>query len=208
MQRHNRYITAGPPAVFVLVLGFFLYQQRQQAIPPQINAGNPPATGIQIPDPNCTYFNIPGKEFSAKVSGIRDADDLVVSCQDSNGSVHQVVVRLAEIDSPEVNQPYHQEAKDFLYKQTMEKDVVVRFRQIHDYKHSGGICRIVGWVRLPDRSDVSRELLRRGLAWHYEAYSESKDDLNAIQQQARSDRLGLWADDNPISPWDYRSGVR
>ncbi len=207
MQRRGPYIAA-VAAVVVLTLAFLRQQQNRQAAPPQAGAGNPPAVGIQIPEPSCAYFRVPGREFPAQVTEIRDADDLVINCRDSNGTAHRVVVRLAEIDAPEWGQPYHDVAKAFLSEKALGNEVVIRFREINDYRFSGGICRIVGWVRLRDGTDVSRLLLRRGLAWHYEEYSESKEELNAIQQQARSARLGLWAEDNPIPPWDYRHGVR
>jgi endonuclease YncB( thermonuclease family) len=207
MQRRGSYIAVGS-ALLVLALVFARQQQNRVSAPPRVGTGNSSVAGIQIPEPSCSYFSVPGREFPAQVTDVRDADDLVVTCRDNNGAAHRVVVRLAEIDCPEWGQPYHDVAKRFLSENALGKSVVVKFREINDYRWSGGICRIVGWVRLPDGSDVSRLLLRRGLAWHFEEYSDNKDELNAIQQQARAGRLGLWAEDRPISPWDYRRGVR
>jgi endonuclease YncB( thermonuclease family) len=207
MQRRGRFIATGT-AFLVLALVFVRQQQNRHPAPQLAGTANSVAVGIQIPEPSCAYFNVPGPEFSAQVIAIRDADDLVVSCSDNNGVVRTVVVRLAEIDCPEFGQPYHDVAKAFLSHYALGREVVIKFRAINDYRFSGGICRIIGWVRLPDGSDVSRLLLSRGLAWHYEDYSDSKDELNAIQQRARLARLGLWVEDNPISPWDYRRGRR
>ena len=57
------------------------------------------------------------------------------------------------------------------------------------------------------------ELLRRGLAWHYKTYEREQpaSERHAYAQaerQARADRQGLWSDEQPIAPWDYRKGRR
>jgi endonuclease YncB( thermonuclease family) len=205
MRRYAPYAVPGA-ALLVLALVFLRQQNQPTSSPP--SGGDQAVVGLAIPERSCTYFRVPGPEFPARVVQIRDADDIVIRCHDASGNSRVVVVRLAEIDSPEFGQPYHTEAKAFLSALTLGQEVVVKYREINDFRGRGGICRIVGWVRLAAGGDVSRLLLARGLAWHYEDYSDHLEELRAIEQEARQAKRGLWVDHWPISPWDWRRGVR
>ncbi len=44
-----------------------------------------------------------------------------------------------------------------------------------------------------------------GLAWHFTRYSDDKR-LAAAEREARAARVGLWADEAPVAPWDWRAG--
>ena len=59
-------------------------------------------------------------------------------------------------------------------------------------------------VRVDDR-DVSLELVKAGLAWHYKKYS-SDPELAAAEQQARAEGVGVWSLADPIPPWEQRRG--
>ena len=52
-------------------------------------------------------------------------------------------------------------------------------------------------------TDVNRQMIATGNAWHYTDYSNDLS-LESLQQQAQSRRLGLWSQDSPTPPWDYR----
>jgi hypothetical protein len=54
---------------------------------------------------------------------------------------------------------------------------------------------------------VNRELVKNGWAWHYKLYSTSKELADA-EVEAREAEVGLWQDNAPIPPWDWRKGVR
>lgn len=41
------------------------------------------------------------------------------------------------------------------------------------------------------------------MAWHYTQYDKSKAFTDA-EQEAKSQRLGLWADKDPVAPWEFR----
>lgn len=60
---------------------------------------------------------------------------------------------------------------------------------------------------LNNEGDLAR--FKRGLAWHYKLYDREQavEDRALYTQEeylAQQDRLGLWKDKNPISPWDSR----
>jgi endonuclease YncB( thermonuclease family) len=45
------------------------------------------------------------------------------------------------------------------------------------------------------------------MAWVYKKYTDNKI-LYELEAQAKTRRIGLWADDTPIAPWDWRRGKR
>lgn len=60
-------------------------------------------------------------------------------------------------------------------------------------------------VRVDD-TDVSLELVRAGLAWHYKKYS-SDPTLASAERQARAERAGVWSLADPLPPWEQRRGT-
>ena len=58
-----------------------------------------------------------------------------------------------------------------------------------------------------DDKNLNEELLKAGLAWHFKRYSND-EKLQAMEDQARANKIGLWQESNPIPPWDWRRGVR
>ncbi|MDG1097653.1 MAG: thermonuclease family protein [Methylophilaceae bacterium] len=57
--------------------------------------------------------------------------------------------------------------------------------------------------------DINLEQIRRGLAWHYKRYQKEQEyeDRSLYAQEeylAQKDRVGLWSDNNPTPPWDFR----
>ena len=71
-------------------------------------------------------------------------------------------------------------------------------------KEKDGYGRLVARVRV-DSLDVSLELVKAGLAWHYKKYS-SDPELAAAEQQARAEGVGVWSLADPIPPWEQRRG--
>ncbi len=66
--------------------------------------------------------------------------------------------------------------------------------------------RIVGRVYV-DGINVNRELVAQGYAWVYRRYSNDAELLE-LESGAKQKGLGLWADPNPIPPWEWRRGRR
>jgi micrococcal nuclease len=67
--------------------------------------------------------------------------------------------------------------------------------------------RMVARVRMEDGRDLGRELVSRGLAWHYVKYSRDAA-LAEIERQARMARAGFWASHSPEPPSVYRQAQR
>ncbi len=57
-----------------------------------------------------------------------------------------------------------------------------------------------------DKTLLNEELVKAGLAWVYWKYCHHPICVSweNFQLRARFDKRGLWADPNPIPPWEFR----
>lgn len=131
-----------------------------------------------------------------RVVGVYDGDTL--TCLDDTNAKQKV--RLAEIDAPERGQDFGTASREALADMVFGKTIDV-VDQGQD-RYGRWISRIS-----VDGIDVNREMVAGGYAWHYAAYS-SDPSLGQLQEQARSQRLGLWAQPNPIPPWEWRKNEK
>lgn len=129
--------------------------------------------------------------ITGKVVSVHDGDTITVL----EGTT-QIKVRLAEIDAPELKQAFGQRARQALGEKVQGKEVRVEWKSKDKYG------RVLGTVFLGTDS-VNLWLVRNGWAWRYEKYSKS-EALKAAQDVAKNGKLGLWADPNPIPPWEWR----
>ncbi len=56
--------------------------------------------------------------------------------------------------------------------------------------------------------DVLTSQVRVGMAWVYDRYSRPDSPLYAEQAAAKAARRGLWADKDPVAPWEWRRSQR
>ena len=56
---------------------------------------------------------------------------------------------------------------------------------------------------LCDVTDANAEQVRAGMAWVFDKYVTDRG-LYAVQDEARAARRGLWADRDPVTPWEWR----
>lgn len=131
-------------------------------------------------------------EFTGVVVGVADGDTLTVLTPQKD----RVRVRLDQIDAPEKGQPFGERSRQSLAGLSFQK--TVRIVDHGDDRYG----RTIGTVFV-DRLNVNVDQLRRGMAWVYVRYAH-QDRLFAIEQDARKARRGLWADLNPVPPWDWR----
>lgn len=137
-----------------------------------------------------------------RVVGISDGDTLTLL--DTTKTQHRI--RLSGIDSPEKGQPFGQHCKQSLSELAYGRTVAVEASKRDRYG------RVLGKV-LVDGEDANLEQVRRGCGWHYKKYQNEQvlDDrlaYNAAEESARAGRVGLWADYDPVAPWDWRGARR
>lgn len=132
-----------------------------------------------------------GELLWCRVVGIADGDTLEALCP--AGSLR---VRLASIDAPELKQPFGRRSKQSLSELVHGKHVGLTVVDTDRYG------RLVAEVRADGRS-ANAEQVRRGMAWVYRKYSDDAA-LLALEAEARNARRGLWADPDPVAPWEWR----
>jgi micrococcal nuclease len=106
-------------------------------------------------------------------------------------------VRLFGIDSPERGQAFNVKAKEFTASLIADREVTVIIRNKDRYG------RFVGDVYRDDGLYINSEIVKAGYAWHFTRYSDDPE-LSRLEQEAQQARRGLWRDDHPVPPWEFR----
>ena len=132
--------------------------------------------------------------FSGTVVKIIDGDRLVV--EDAAKKRH--TVRLADIDAPERNQAFGKEASRSLAELCYKKSATV------DWSERDRRNRYIGYVTCEGK-DANAEQLKRGMAWASPRATKPTSPLYELETYARLRRIGLWADDNAVPPWEFAS---
>jgi len=135
--------------------------------------------------------------ISGKVIGIMDGDTFKILTKDST----TVKIRLANIDCPEKKQPFSTKAKQFVSEAIFSKTVAVQVLKKDRYR------RLIANVFYGDSINLNHQLVKNGLAWHYLKYSKDTI-LQSLEDKARKQSIGLWADKNAISPWQWRANKK
>jgi len=138
-------------------------------------------------------------EVTGKVVGISDGDTITVLTPEKQ----QLKIRLAGVDTPESKQAFGMKAKQFTSDMVFGKQV----RVIEHTKDRYG--RTVAFVYAGNQF-LNEELVKSGFAWVYNQYCNYDvcQAWQGFQESARSQKIGLWADQNPEAPWDFRKNKR
>lgn len=164
------------------------YGQESKALEPYLKQDSP-------------CFNC-GVVLNGHVAQVLDGDTLEVN--DQNRRLFRI--RLQGIDAPEKSQAYGPQAKEFLAKLTLNRNVEIIWNEKDQYG------RLIGKITL-DQKDVCLEMISAGLAWHFTKYEQSQSEedrqlYKATEKRVREQRKGLWADPTPQPPWEYRQQQR
>lgn len=136
----------------------------------------------------------------ATVVSVGDGDTLRVDLENA-----VITVRLACIDAPETTQvPWGMLATDRL-AELLPRGQIVQVRQVGRDRYG----RTVAELYL-DGESINLRLVSEGVAVVYPEYLANCADTQDLYLQAeaiaQSARIGFWADDNPIMPWNFRRG--
>lgn len=134
------------------------------------------------------------ESFIGKCVGIYDGDTIRVEYEGEDYDI-----RLDGVDCPEENQSFHKEARQFTSDLLSGKDILVELIDEDQY----GRC--IARVKIGYR-DLSLELVRAGLAWHYKKYS-SDPAIAQAEEEAKKKKKGIWSMENPVAPWEHRQMV-
>lgn len=133
----------------------------------------------------------------AKVLAVEDGDRIKIAADD--GSVYSLT--LLGVDAPDEKQNYYKKAKKRLAELIDGKNVTAI---MHKTARDESIAVIYFGGQ-----DVGLRLIQDGLAWYFtghgrEQAANEREKYSQAEAAARTTRLGLWEDKNPVAPWTFR----
>ena len=140
--------------------------------------------------------------ITGKVIGISDGDTITIL----NDKQEQIKIRLTGIDCPEKSQAFGNRAKITLSNKVFSQNVKVETRDKDKYG------RTLGIVKVGDE-DINEYMISQGVAWHFKKYANTQplEEANRYakaQELASQNKRGLWIQDNPMPPWEFRDQQR
>lgn len=133
--------------------------------------------------------------WTAEVVRVSDGDSILVKRDQ-----RMVKVRLYGIDSPELGQAYGRTSRTVARQWLAGRQVKVKPMYQDNYG------RTVAQVWVGDTL-VNAELVKNGAAWVYPRFCRERDicePMARMQQNARQARLGLWQNEKPEPPWQWK----
>ena len=115
---------------------------------------------------------------------------------------HPERIRLSGIDCPEKGQAFGHEAKEAASALVFGKEVTLQTYGHDKYR------RTLADVFLPDGTNVNHALVKDGWCWWYRKYAPGDTVLETLETEAREAKRGLWADPQPVPPWEWRKRGR
>lgn len=113
-----------------------------------------------------------------------------------------LTVKLRNIECPEIEQDFGDEAMAYTTKMCLKETVTVVYEEKDRDRNA------LGTVNLGNGKDVGAELLEKGLAWHYMkglSLGPQSTLYLELEQKAREKEKGLWKESNPMAPWVFRN---
>jgi len=139
-----------------------------------------------------SFSTLANEVLEGRVVNVHDGDTVTLVMTDNQ----TIRVRLAQIDAPELAQESGPLSQQSLAQLVLNQDIKVQKETVDKYGRVVGTLFVGGL-------NANREQVIRGMAWVYRQYMHDKTLLSA-EDNARTAHLGLWANPNPIAPWDYR----
>lgn len=141
------------------------------------------------------YLSCP-QTFKGKVTAVADGDTFTILLADKT----MKKVRLHGIDCPEKGQDFGNVAKQFTIKYCKGKNVILILSSKDKYRRTVGLVLI-------GNDTLNVALLKAGLAWHFKKYDRNAV-WDAYEHEARKKKMGLWAMNNAVAPWEWRKVKR
>ena len=131
----------------------------------------------------------PAGAWEALVVAVTDGDTVTVEAPDGR----RTRVRLWGTDAPERDQPGGEPARAHCAAVALWQTVDVREKARDKY------ARLLAVLVRPEGWSINGNMVRMGHAWTYGSPRWKK-----TESRARSERRGLWKDESPVPPWEWR----
>ncbi len=145
---------------------------------------------------SCLYVILSISMFGQdKINRVIDGDTIEI-IRDNK----KIKARLYGIDAPELKQLYGKESKYFL-SELIGKSDKLDIQEISTDRYSRLIV-----VIFVDDININITMLENGYAWAYRDYLKKNDREVYIGAETKAKYLkrGLWQQDNPVAPYNYR----
>jgi endonuclease YncB( thermonuclease family) len=157
------------------------------------------------------FCSVAHADITGRVVAVTDGDTIKVL--DAENMEYKV--RLTGIDAPERGQPYSNASRKHLASLVARKEVFVEITKQDIYGRELGKV----WVQPSDCPSCGKTLnanyaqVLAGMAWWYRFYAkeqspEDRGRYESAEDEAKARGWGLWADPNPISPYEWRKTNR
>lgn len=131
--------------------------------------------------------------------GITDGDTLTALCPSIDAPI-TLKIRLTEIDAPEKHQAFGQKSKEALSDLCFNQQATLKIKGLD--RHQRTLARVEC-----QSQDANLRLVELGLAWAYTQYLKDPT-IKQAEEEAKQARRGLWVDDAPTPPWQWRHPKR
>ena len=137
--------------------------------------------------------------FVVNIIKYKDADTIRVQ-DPTDGMIYDV--RFYGIDAPEHDQTYGPEALAYLKQLVNGGQVKLQLVAGGDYG------RIMCRVYTLDNKYVNELMVLNGCAWWYQYFCPKDLVRQQAQTEAQLLKMGLWQEENPVAPWDFRKNKK
>jgi len=129
---------------------------------------------------------------------VSDGDTLNVQKVENGKFVGEIVkIRMFGIDAPEKTQDYGIESKQALEKLVNGKTLEIEEKNRDRYGRTVAVVYVNG-------KNVNEEMVKNGNAWWYQEYDKKDTKMQAYQENAKKNKLGLFEKRGYVEPWNYR----
>ena len=129
---------------------------------------------------------------------VSDGDTLNVQKVENGKFVGKIVkIRMFGIDAPEKTQDYGIESKQALEKLVNGKTLEIEEKNRDRYGRTVAVVYVNG-------KNVNEEMVKNGNAWWYQEYDKKDTKMQAYQENAKKNKLGLFGKRGYVEPWNYR----
>ncbi|MBZ7987237.1 thermonuclease family protein [Campylobacter canadensis] len=103
-------------------------------------------------------------------------------------------IRFYGIDAPESKQNFGKFCTNVLKQKILGKFVSLEKKGVDTYKRQIAIVYL-------NNEDINAYMVKSGCAWAYTHYTKK---YQALEQNARRQKVGLWIENNPENPYKFR----
>ena len=129
---------------------------------------------------------------------VSDGDTLNVQKVENGKFVGEIVkIRMFGIDAPEKTQDYGIDSKQALEKLVNGKTLEIEEKNRDRYGRTVAVVYVNG-------KNVNEEMVKNGNAWWYQEYDKKDTKMQAYQENAKKNKLGLFGKRGYVEPWNYR----